>query len=102
MLPAMNAVSFVLLVLLGGALGCGGGDDGPPDFDVRPSVQQLMVWHAPASTMLVVEDGSGAEVAMATTDAMGSLSYALNVSAAMLAVGAILSAFQRPLPRTTA
>jgi predicted MFS family arabinose efflux permease len=35
----------------------------------------------------------------AITDAMGSLSYALNVSAAMLVVGAILSAFQRPLPR---
>jgi hypothetical protein len=30
---------------------------------------------------------------------MGSLSYALNVSAAMLAAGAILSTFQRPLPR---
>jgi predicted MFS family arabinose efflux permease len=30
----------------------------------------------------------------AITDVMGSLSYALNVSAAMLAVGAILSAFQ--------
>jgi hypothetical protein len=38
----------------------------------------------------------------AVTDAFGSLSYALNVSAAMLALGAILSAFQgkiaRPLP----
>jgi predicted MFS family arabinose efflux permease len=33
----------------------------------------------------------------AITDAMGSLSYALNVSAAMLAVGAILAAFQRKL-----
>ena len=31
------------------------------------------------------------------TDAMGSLSYALNVSAAMLAVGAMASAFQRRL-----
>jgi predicted MFS family arabinose efflux permease len=31
------------------------------------------------------------------TDAMGSLSYALNVSAAMLAVGAVLAAFQRRL-----
>jgi predicted MFS family arabinose efflux permease len=31
----------------------------------------------------------------AVTDAMGSLSYALNVSAAMLAVGAIAAAFQR-------
>jgi predicted MFS family arabinose efflux permease len=30
----------------------------------------------------------------AITDAMGSLSYALNVSAAMLAVGAVLAAFQ--------
>lgn len=33
----------------------------------------------------------------AVTDAFGSLSYALNVSAAMLAAGAILSAFQRRL-----
>jgi predicted MFS family arabinose efflux permease len=33
----------------------------------------------------------------AVTDAMGSLSYALNVSAAMLAVGAIATAFQRRL-----
>ena len=35
----------------------------------------------------------------AVTDAMGSLSYALNVSAAMLAVGAIAAAFQRRLAR---
>jgi predicted MFS family arabinose efflux permease len=33
----------------------------------------------------------------AVTDALGSLSYALNVSAAMLAVGAIAAAFQRKL-----
>jgi predicted MFS family arabinose efflux permease len=33
----------------------------------------------------------------AITDAMGSLSYALNVSAAMLAVGAVAAAFQRRL-----
>jgi predicted MFS family arabinose efflux permease len=33
----------------------------------------------------------------AVTDAMGSLSYALNVSAAALALGAVLAAFQRPL-----
>ncbi|HVV41271.1 MAG TPA: YbfB/YjiJ family MFS transporter [Nitrobacter sp.] len=39
----------------------------------------------------------GPIVVGAITDAMGSLSYALNVSAAMLAVGAALSAFQRPL-----
>ena len=33
----------------------------------------------------------------AITDALGSLSYALNVSAAMLALGAILAAFQKRL-----
>jgi predicted MFS family arabinose efflux permease len=36
----------------------------------------------------------------AITDAFGSLSYALNVSAAMLAVGAIAAAFQRRLGQT--
>ena len=35
----------------------------------------------------------------AITDAVGSLSFALNVSAAMLALGAILSAFQRKVGR---
>jgi predicted MFS family arabinose efflux permease len=35
----------------------------------------------------------------AITDALGSLSYALNVSAAMLAAGAILAAFQKKLER---
>lgn len=39
----------------------------------------------------------GPIVVGAITDAMGSLSAALNVSAAMLALGAILSAFQRKL-----
>ena len=38
----------------------------------------------------------------AVTDAMGSLSYALNVSAALLAVGAIAAAFQRKLKQTSA
>ena len=37
----------------------------------------------------------------AITDAMGSLSVALNVSAAMLALGAIASAFQPKLPKST-
>jgi predicted MFS family arabinose efflux permease len=36
----------------------------------------------------------------AITDALGSLSYALNVSAALLALGAILAAFQRRLQPT--
>jgi predicted MFS family arabinose efflux permease len=34
----------------------------------------------------------------AITDAFGSLSYALNVSAAMLALGAVLAGFQRKVP----
>jgi hypothetical protein len=38
----------------------------------------------------------------AITDAMGSLSYALNVSAAMLAAGAMLSAFQGKLRQKSA
>jgi predicted MFS family arabinose efflux permease len=37
----------------------------------------------------------------AVTDAFGSLSYALNVSAAMLAVGAVGAAFQKKLNRKT-
>src|SRR4051794_10311891 len=37
----------------------------------------------------------------AITDAIGNLSVALNVSAAMLALGALLSAFQRKLPVKT-
>ena len=36
----------------------------------------------------------------AITDAFGSLSYALNASAAMLAVGAVLAAFQGKLTPT--
>src|SRR6195952_4825928 len=44
----------------------------------------------------------GPVVTGAITDAMGNLSYALNVSAAMLAVGAVLAAFQRRLVQTPA
>jgi hypothetical protein len=39
----------------------------------------------------------GPIVVGAITDAMGSLSFALNVSAAMLALGAVLAAFQKKL-----
>ncbi len=39
----------------------------------------------------------GPMVVGAITDAVGSLSFALNVSAAMLALGALLSAFQGKL-----
>ena len=39
----------------------------------------------------------GPIVVGAIADAVGSLSFALNISAAMLALGAVLSAFQRKL-----
>jgi predicted MFS family arabinose efflux permease len=42
----------------------------------------------------------GPIVVGAITDAVGSLSFALNISAAMLALGAVLSAFQRKVRRT--
>ncbi len=42
----------------------------------------------------------GPFVVGALTDALGSLTYALNISAAMLVVGAIAAAFQRKLHRT--
>jgi predicted MFS family arabinose efflux permease len=43
----------------------------------------------------------GPIVVGAITDAVGSLSFALNISAAMLALGAVLSAFQRKIRRGT-
>jgi predicted MFS family arabinose efflux permease len=44
----------------------------------------------------------GPVVSGAITDALGNLSYALNVGAAMLAVGAVLAAFQEKLANSTA
>jgi predicted MFS family arabinose efflux permease len=44
----------------------------------------------------------GPIVVGAITDAMGSLSFALNVSAAMLALGAVLAAFQKKLVQEAA
>jgi MFS family permease len=41
----------------------------------------------------------GPVVTGAITDAFGNLSYALNAGAAMLAVGAVLAAFQKKLSR---
>ncbi|MBA3541379.1 MAG: CocE/NonD family hydrolase [Deltaproteobacteria bacterium] len=64
-----------MAVLLGGAAaGCGDNEESGP-FDVRPSVEQLAVTHAPAMTELEVVDASGARVAVATTDAHGSLMF---------------------------
>src|SRR5262245_54494684 len=51
-------------------------EDPPPDpFDVRDSVEQLHVTHAPAMTELEVVDGAGARVAVGTTDERGSLMF---------------------------
>ncbi len=44
----------------------------------------------------------GPIVVGAITDALGNLSYALNVSAAMLALGAVLAAFQGKLDAKSA
>jgi hypothetical protein len=63
----------------------------------------LAAWPAAIAAMTIsfgIGQTVGPVMVGAITDAMGSLSYALNVSAAMLAVGAILSAFQRRLPRS--
>jgi predicted MFS family arabinose efflux permease len=64
-------------------------------FNYRPSA-----WPTAIAAMTIsfgIGQTLGPLVVGAITDAMGSLSFALNVSAAMLAVGAILSAFQRKL-----
>ena len=65
-------LSLSLAVTSASLVGCG--DDGPPPpFDVRPSVEQLHITHAPPATELAVFDGSGAQVAIGTTDELGSL-----------------------------
>ncbi len=65
-------LSLSLAVASASLLGCG--DDGPPPpFDVRPSVEQLAITHAPPATELAIFDGSGAQVGLGTTDDLGSL-----------------------------
>jgi MFS family permease len=64
-------------------------------FNYPPSA-----WPAGIAAMTIsfgVGQTVGPIVVGAITDAMGSLSFALNVSAAMLALGALLSAFQSKL-----
>lgn len=70
---------------------------------VRFNYPQVAWPNAIAAMTIVFGIGQtlGPTVVGAITDAMGSLSYALNVSAATLAVGAIASAFQKPLAKPT-
>ena len=61
-------------------------------------------WHAGIAAMTIafgIGQTLGPIAIGAITDAVGSLSSALNVSAAMLVLGALLSAFQRKLKQGT-
>jgi hypothetical protein len=75
MLPPMHRVvpSLALAGLLSCLAACG--SDEPPPFDVRASVEQLHVTHAPPATELAVLDADGAQVAIGTTDELGSLIF---------------------------
>ncbi|MBK9034851.1 MAG: CocE/NonD family hydrolase [Myxococcales bacterium] len=66
-------ISGALLAAVAVVAACG--DDEVPPFDVRPSVQQLHVTHAPPATELAVFDRAGAQVAVGTTDELGSLMF---------------------------
>jgi hypothetical protein len=66
-------------------------------FNYPPSA-----WPAGIAAMTIsfgIGQTVGPMVVGAITDAVGSLSFALNISAAMLALGALLSAFQSKLER---
>src|SRR3569832_1936189 len=63
-----------LWLVIGLLAACGDNDSKGP-FDVRPSVAQLQVTHAPPSTELEVVDATGARAAVGTTDELGSLMF---------------------------
>jgi predicted MFS family arabinose efflux permease len=68
-------------------------------FNYSPSA-----WPTAIATMTIafgIGQTLGPTVTGAITDALGSLSYALNAGAAMLAAGAIAAAFQKRLVRTS-
>ncbi len=66
-------LSLLLTTAAGSIAGCG--DDTPDPFDVRDSVEQLQVTHAPPATELEVVDSGGTRVAVGTTDELGSLIF---------------------------
>jgi len=57
------------------AAGVAACSDPAPPFDVRESVEQLHVTHAPPQTALAVYDSGGNQVAAGTTDDLGSLMF---------------------------
>jgi predicted acyl esterase len=77
MLRAMgSATRFCAIVCVVTCLAaCGDADNTPPPLVVRASVEQLQVTHAPPQTELAVVDADGAQVAVGTTDDLGSLMF---------------------------
>lgn len=71
MLRAMRCLPLTLCLLTSLAA-C---SEDEPDFQVRASVEQLHVTHAPPDTELAVLDADGAQVAIGTTDELGSLIF---------------------------
>src|SRR4051812_46057766 len=74
MAPAGRLIVTSCFVACLCAVAACGGDD-PPPFEVRASVEQLHVTHAPPDTELAVVDGDGGQVAVGTTDELGSLMF---------------------------
>jgi len=74
----LGAMRLALRLCFLGALAtaaCGDDAATPPDFTVRESVEQLHITHAPPATELAVFDGTGTQVALGTTDELGSLMF---------------------------
>src|SRR5205085_1125949 len=70
-LRSLPSLSLTLLF----AAGCGqtpATDGGNADYQVRESVEQLQVTHAPPGETLLLIDSTGAQVATGVTDGLGS------------------------------
>jgi len=69
---SLNVRTVALACALAGAAAC---TEPAPPFQVRTSVEQLQVTHAPPGTELEVVGPDGAQVAVGTTDDLGSLMF---------------------------
>jgi hypothetical protein len=72
MMRAIMRRSTFLVVVTGMLQGC---SDGNARFDVRASVEQIYVTHAPPGTPLAVFDSAGHAVASGQADTLGSLVF---------------------------